>query len=1071
MVLAPSPMAEFAVPRHSAVMERLRRRIELCRRHHSACESRYQAVSPERLELERQQTFALHQRCLQAKAKRAGKHRQPPPPPQAQAPPAAASAGAAPSAPAAPAAQAPGPAAPSSAPANGLDADAAGGEQAQQQQQHGGRSSSSSSSSALIAQLHETVKRKLDNSVSPQNGDQQNGYGDMFSMPKKLRHEDSLGGLTGSSNGIPPVSTLHQLDSKPSGGDTLHLNGKHSMGLDGINKKCLPDSNLQLNGSSDANDSFTLGINKELKQEPPDDLPCMITGPGSSISQNNLMPDLNLNEQEWKELIDELNRSVPDEDMKDLFTEDFEEKKDADSTNSAAQTPLPQDIIIKTEFSPADFEQEQIGSPQVRSSSAGTAFIGTSSVPVSAASPTVSNSQTMFQPSGQSVTDNPNQSMMQSSNQSQNVQRPLSSSLLPGQNTGSTKEMSSAKQLQQIAAKQKRDQLLQNQQQVHQSNQISSWQQSGSSHSPLTVPYNMENPTSPSVYQQDFNNQKLMISNIPNKSSPRAGYHGGNILSHQPNNLTQNSVSSQTSVLDYGNTKPLTHYKECGQGVTLSGQNKAAMLAYMQQQQRQQPTLPHMSEEQNGMFAVKKSGNIAYRPLVPHSQDQNPPAGVPRIPVSVPGPGGSTQPPSVSMAGNHGNTAYLNSQQQAAVMKQHQMLLDQQKQREQQQKHLLMEQQKQFLMGQRQLLAEQEKQRHHQEQQLQRHLTRPPPQYQDQTPNPYQQQVGQFTGSSPGMAGVNNLGQSNSNSPRMFSQPQNMIQIGTGHSSVSSSSSQQDRGVTQYSGLQSIQRSGLYNMASGMTQMVPQHANPSVNGQPQMQRPPGLAQGTALPAGYGQSTLGNPSISQQHNKGALNPTLPKPQMARMPTTIGAQNPSWQHQGMSNLNAQTQGNNSLGSFTPSSTFHMQQTHLKLASQQFAQGMPQVSLNPGRPMGSMNAAVSGQVLPSISAQQRTNPPTQQPVPSQQVLPGLSQAVPDLAAFSQNQNQPMPSRATLHCGQGYPVRTASQELPFAYSSPSGGNGLPSLTGDTDLIDTFLKNRTSEEWMNDLDELLGSH
>lgn len=85
------------MPRHSAVMERLRRRIELCRRHHSACESRYQAVSPERLELERQQTFALHQRCLQAKAKRAGKHRQPPPapPPPAPPPPAAAVAGSA----------------------------------------------------------------------------------------------------------------------------------------------------------------------------------------------------------------------------------------------------------------------------------------------------------------------------------------------------------------------------------------------------------------------------------------------------------------------------------------------------------------------------------------------------------------------------------------------------------------------------------------------------------------------------------------------------------------------------------------------------------------------------------------------------------------------------------------------------------------------------------------------------------------------------------------------------------------------------------------------------------------
>lgn len=114
MVLPPCPMAEFVVPRHSAVMERLRRRIELCRRHHSACESRYQAVSPERLELERQQTFALHQRCLQAKAKRAGKHRQPPPapPPPAPPPPAAAVAGSA-----------------DRTGANGLEAEAASGEQ------------------------------------------------------------------------------------------------------------------------------------------------------------------------------------------------------------------------------------------------------------------------------------------------------------------------------------------------------------------------------------------------------------------------------------------------------------------------------------------------------------------------------------------------------------------------------------------------------------------------------------------------------------------------------------------------------------------------------------------------------------------------------------------------------------------------------------------------------------------------------------------------------------------------------------------------------------------------------
>ncbi|NXR10997.1 MAML1 protein, partial [Semnornis frantzii] len=924
-------------------------------------------------------------------------------------------------------------------------------------------------------QLHETVKRKLDSAASPQNGDQQNGYSDVFSVSKKLRRDDGLGGVSGSSNGMPPVSPLHHLDKKSGSGDTLQLNGKHPMGLDGISKKCLPDSSLQMNGGGDADDSFPLSLNKELKQEPVDDLPCMIAGAGGSISQNNLMPDLNLNEQEWKELIEELNRSVPDEDMKDLFNEDFEEKKDTDSSNSTAQTPLPQDINIKTEFSPAPFEQEQLGSPQVRSTSSGSAFLGAASVPVSAASPAVASSQAMFQPSSQSMTENPNQPMMQASNHSQNVQRPLPGVLLPGKGAGSAKEMSSAHQLQQIAAKQKRDQMLQNQQQasqVHQTNQMSTWQQSGPSHSPLAVSCTLENPTSPSVYQPDFNNQKLMMPNMGNKSSLRAGgnYHV-NILGHQQNNLNQNPVNSQGSMLDYGNTKPLSHYKaECEQGVTVPGQNKSPMLAYIQQ--RQQPPLSHVNDDQNGMILLKpKSGNIAYR--LPHSQDQNPSPNVPRVPVSVPGPGVGAQAPNVSMAGNHSNSPYLNNQQQAAVMKQHQMLMDQQKQREQQQKHLLMEQQKQqFLMEQRQqhLLAEQQ-----QEQQLQRHLTRPPPQYQDQPQNPYQQQVGQFTGSSSAMPGVSNLGQTSSSSPRIFPQTQNMIQMGPGHSSVpqlQSGSGQQDRAVTQYSNMQNIQRGGLYNLPSGMTQMVPQHAAPSANGQPAMQRQGALGQAAAVPAGYGQNTLANSSISQQHNKGALNPTLSKPQMARVPAAMGAQNPSWQHQGIPNINNQTQANSGLGPFTASSSFHMQQTHLKMANQQFAPGMPQVSLSTSRPMTSMNAAVSGQMLSSsLGAQQRTNPPAQQQVPSQQVLPGISQTVPDLNAFNQNPNQQMPNRGNLHCSQGYPVRTTSQELPFAYSGQSANNGLQNLSGDTDLIDSLLKNRTSEEWMNDLDELLGTH
>ncbi|XP_053320929.1 mastermind-like protein 1 isoform X2 [Spea bombifrons] len=1028
-------MADFVVPRHSAVMERLRRRIELCRRHHGSCESRYEAVAGERLDLEKQQTFQLHQRCLQAKAKRAGKHRQQPPANQE-------------------------PGAGRGSQAGNMDPGDGGG----------GGTGEQCRNSTLIA-LHETVKRKLDSAASPQNGDQQNGYGDMFSVPKKLRHDDGLSGVIGSSNGMPPVSPLHQMDSKPPNGDSLQINGNHSIGLDGVNKKCLPDTGLQLNGDVD---EFALCLGKEMKQEPVDDLPCMISGVGGVMSQNNL-PDLNLNEQEWKELIEELNKSVPDEDMKDIFGDDFGEKKDTDASNSATQTPLPQDIHIKSEFSPATFEQESIGSPQVRSASSGP-YVGNASVPAGSASPVVGGgAQTVFQPSTQTVTDSSNQTMMQTSNQAPNVQRPLPNVLMQGQSTGTAKELSSAHQLQQIAAKQKRDQMLQNQSQVHQANQMTNWPQSRSSQSPLGVPYNMEKPTSPSVYQQDFNNQKMMMQNM-NKSSPRGGGNymqpnHVNMIGHKPpNNMNPGQVSGPNPMLDYGNTKPLSHYEaDCGPGVAAQNQSKAAMLTYLQQRQPQQ--MPHMTDEQSQMFLMKRKAGIPYRPLVPHGQDQNPQPNVQRVAVSAPGPGVSTQPPQVSMAGNHSNGNYLSSQQQA-VMKQQQQLMMEQKQREQ----LLMEQQKQqqqyHLMGQRQqLLAEQEKQRHQQEQQLQRHLTRPPPQYQDQPPNSYpQQQVGPFPGSNSVM------NHPTSGSPRMFSQTQSMIQMGTGHASVTSlpsGSNPQDRAVSQYPNLQSVQRGGMYNMGSGLPQMVPNHATqPNIaNGQPQIQRPTNMGQGNPLPAGYGQNVMGNAGLPPQHNKG-MNPALAKAQMPRMPTTMAAQNPTWQHQGMQNMNSQAQGNNGLGGFNPASAgFHIQQNHHKMANQQFGQGMPQVGLGSSRPMSSINSSVPGQMMPNMASQQRTNPASQQPASKQQVLPVMNQAVPDLNAFNQNPGQQMANRAGLHCNQNYQVRSANQDLPFVYGNQSGNGALQNLSGDADLLDSLLKNRTSEEWMNDLDELLGNH
>ncbi|KAL2778406.1 mastermind-like protein 1 [Daubentonia madagascariensis] len=1021
MVLPTCPMAEFALPRHSAVMERLRRRIELCRRHHSTCEARYEAVSPERLELERQHTFALHQRCIQAKAKRAGKHRQPPAPTPAPAP-------------------APAPAAP--APAPRLDA------------------ADGSELGRPVAHLHDSVKRNLDSTASPQNGDQQNGYGDLFPGHKKTRREAPLGGAV-SSNGLPPASPRGQPD-KPPGGDALQSSGKHSLGLDSINKKCLADSSLHLNGGSNPNESFPLSLSKELKQEPVDDLPCMIAGTGGSISQSNLMPDLNLNEQEWKELIEELNRSVPDEDMKDLFNEDFEEKKDPESSGSATQTPLTQDINIKTEFSPAAFEQEQLGSPQVRAGSAGQTFLGPSSAPVSTDSPSLGGSQTLFHSSVQPGVDNTSPNLMPASAQAQNTQRALASVVLPSQGPGGASELSSAHQLQQIAAKQKREQMLQNPQQATPASapgQMSTWQQTGPSHSPLDVPYPMEKPASPPGYKQDFTNSKLLMMPSVNKSSPRPGGpylqpSHVNLLSHQPpSNLNQNSVNNPGSVLDYGNTKPLSHYKaDCSQGSPGSGQSKSALMAYLPQQ------LSHLSNEQNPLFLMKpKPGNMPFRSLVPPGQEQNPSS----VPVPAQAASVGTQAPAVSVASSHNSSPYLSSQQQVAVRKQHQLLLDQQKQREQQQKHL---QQQQFLQRQQHLLAEQEKQ------QFQRHLTRPPPQYQDPTQSTFPQQVGQFPGSSAAMPSMNNLGPSNSSCPRVFPQAGTLMPMGPGHTSVSSlpsNSGQQDRGVAQFAGSQSMPQSSLYGMSSGITQIVAQPPPHATSGHAHIPRQTSVGQNTSVSAAYGQNSLGSSGLSQQHNKGTLNSGLTKPQVPRVSAAIGGQNPSWQHQGMPNLSGQTPGNSSVSPFTAASSFHMQQAHLKMSGPQFSQAMP------SRPMAPMSsAAAAGSLLPPVSTQQRTSAPAPAPPQAapQQGLPGLSPAGPELGAFSQSPASQMGGRAGLHCAQAYPVRTAGQELPFAYSGQPGSSGLSSVAGHTDLIDSLLKNRTSEEWMNDLDDLLGS-
>lgn len=64
------PAGSVGIPKHSTVVERLRQRIEGCRRHHVNCENRYQQAHAEQLEIERRETVSLYQRSLEQRAKK-----------------------------------------------------------------------------------------------------------------------------------------------------------------------------------------------------------------------------------------------------------------------------------------------------------------------------------------------------------------------------------------------------------------------------------------------------------------------------------------------------------------------------------------------------------------------------------------------------------------------------------------------------------------------------------------------------------------------------------------------------------------------------------------------------------------------------------------------------------------------------------------------------------------------------------------------------------------------------------------------------------------------------------------
>lgn len=456
---------------------------------------------------------------------------------------------------------------------------------------------------------------------------------------------------------LPSASPLHQLDLKPS--LPLQNSGTHTPGLlEDLSKNGrLPELKLPVNGCSDLEDSFTILQSKDLKQEPLDDPTCIDTSETSLSNQNKLFSDINLNDQEWQELIDELANTVPEDDIQDLFNEDFEEKKEPEFSQPATETPLSQESTsVKSDPSHSPFTHVSLGSPQARPSSSGPPFSTVSAatnLPSVATTPVAPNPASS--PANCAVqspqTPNPSHTPGQAPSRPGNgyLLNPASLPVAaagsgPGAMPGS--DLSPAEQLKQMAAQQQqRAKLMQQKQQQQQqhSNQTSSWSPLGPPSSPYGAAFTAEKPNSPMMYPQAFNNQNPIVPPMANnlQKTTMNNYlpqNHLNMINQQPNNMGTNSLNKQHNILTYGNTKPLTHFNaDLSQRMTppMANPNKTPLTPYIQQQppQPQPPQQPppqlqapraHLSEDQKRVLLIKQKGvmsqPMAYPALPSHGQ-------------------------------------------------------------------------------------------------------------------------------------------------------------------------------------------------------------------------------------------------------------------------------------------------------------------------------------------------------------------------------------------------------------------------------------------------------------------
>ncbi|CAM2095769.1 mastermind-like protein 2 [Caretta caretta] len=1025
---------------HSAIVERLRARIAVCRQHHQSCEGRYERGRAESSDRERESTLQLLNLVQHGQgARKSGKHSK-----------GAGSAGPAPSA------------APPDYHPQLLSNGAAGGRSGidgEQQQPPGSAAEAGQRNSALIA-LQGSLKRKLVVNLSPVNNKRPNGISDnSFLDIKRIRVGDNL-----------------------SMGQGRHVNNCQSQSMSGtlsVGQGSQRKTSNLTNSTHSSGHMFSMPL-KEVKKEPGETISCS-KHLDDHMSHENIFPNRygedtgeQMMDPELQELFNELtNISVPP--MSDLELENMinatikqDEPFNIDlgqqNQRGAARSSLQMEkIVIKSEYSPG-LNQAPVGSPQMRPSSTGPAFT-MSSAAMSTSSPVPSVPQNQAQPSQVSSVSN----------------RPLTN----------WQEVSHAQQLKQIAANRQQHALIQQQQQQ---TQPSSWPTLSPS-GPSPGQFVQEKIPSPSFRQQQFSPQSSAMPGVPvngNQSKAMNNYiYKPNaptqsspidiIMQPKPQDLNRNFINNTQSPLEqrHGNTKPLCHFnsEQTNQQMpSVSGsQSKPSILHYPQQlqspvavqQQQQQPTQPLQNQPlqrppnvslalQQKMILQKMQqsqqiSGLQYPISQQHRQDQH----------SVIGQGAGPSPRSSTCSNPSTGSGYMNSSQQSTLNQQ----LMEKKQALQRQ----MMEQKQQLLLQQQMLAETEKIAP--QDQLNRHLTRPPPDYKDQRRNVVSmQQANQYSGGSPAVSMSSNLSLSNPISTHsILSQNSSLLSTphGTRMPSISAA-----RNMGCYGNIPCNPPSS-YNVTSGMNQ-VQQHRNQNqiITSQNNlmMSRQPALAQGNNVTAFGTGSAVNSQQVRAGLNHGATGIPAQRPSNVMITSSAAAQN--W-----APPEAATKQQDALkptGVRFPTSTpYPNQSLQRSIGNPQF----PQHAMAPPNqlttaaqmrpPLNQMNQTINGQPVGSLRGLSvGANQIRQQTVPNLN-HPGTSMtppsSLPSASFTSTNQN----SRAYQGTDHG-------NDLAFDFLNQHGDNIGPALNSDSDFIDSLLKTEPgNDDWMKDinLDEILGNH